>query len=389
MLDIRRRQFITLLGGAVAAWPLAARAQQAAMPVIGFLDPRSPEALADRLRGFRQGVKEIGYVEGENVAIVYRFAENQDDRLPELAADLVRRQVAVIAAGGPSATFAAKAATTTIPTVFLVGDDPVRLGLVTSLSRPGGNMTGFNLFNSELAAKRLELLRELVPRAARVAMLSNPADANTETQLMEVGAAARAMGLKIQVFNANSSTEIDAAFETMGRERYDAVFVGTTPFLNGRRIQLVQLAAFHRLPATYALRDCAEAGGLMSYGSNIVDAFRQVGIYAGRILKGAKPADLPVVRRRSSSSSSTRRPPACWRRPLASRRLPTVAAVPCADVGSACANGQSAAPVKPARAHYLLSSLASVRRALWPRHGHLGLLRWRAATLHPHAESHG
>jgi putative tryptophan/tyrosine transport system substrate-binding protein len=225
---IGRRDFITLLGGAAAAWPLAARAQQPAMPVIGFLDPRSPEALADRLRGFRQGVKEIGYVEGENVAIVYRFAENQDDRLPELAADLVRRQVAVIAAGGPSATFAAKAATTTIPTVFLVGDDPVRLGLVTSLSRPGGNMTGFNLFNSELAAKRLELLRELVPRAARVAMLSNPADANTETQLMEVGAAARAMGLQIQVFNANSSTEIDAAFETMGRERYDAVFVGTT-----------------------------------------------------------------------------------------------------------------------------------------------------------------
>src|SRR5262249_57031540 len=203
MLDIRRRQFITLLGGAVAAWPLAARAQQAAMPVIGFLDPRSPEALADRLRGFRQGVKETGSGEGENVAIVSRFAENQDARLPELAAALVRRQVAVIAAGGPSATFAAKAATTTIPTVFLVGDDPVRLGLVTSLSRPGGNMTGFNLFNSELAAKRLELLRELVPRAARVAMLSNPADANTETQLMEVGAAARAMGLKIQVFNAN------------------------------------------------------------------------------------------------------------------------------------------------------------------------------------------
>jgi len=292
---VTRREFITLLGGAAVAWPLAARAQQPAMPTIGLLDFRSPDAITDRLRGFRQGLKEIGYVEGENVAIVYRFAENQDDRLPELAADLVRRQVAVIAAGGPSATFAAKAATTTIPTVFLVGDDPVRLGLVTSLSRPGGNMTGFNVFNSELAAKRLEMLRELVPRAARVAVLVNPADVNTETQLMDVGAAARAMGLQIQVFNANSSTEIDVAFETMGRERYDAVFVGTTPFLNGRRIQLAQLAAFHRLPATYALRESAEAGGLMSYGSNIVDAFRQVGIYTGRILKGAKPADLPVV----------------------------------------------------------------------------------------------
>jgi putative tryptophan/tyrosine transport system substrate-binding protein len=285
-----------LIGGAAAAWPSTAGAQQAAMPVVGFLDSRSPDALTDRLRGFRQGLKESGYLEGENVAIAYRFAENQADRLPELAADLVRRQVAVIATGGPPATFAAKAATAIIPTVFVIADDPVRLGFVASLSRPGGNMTGINAFNSEVAAKRLELLRDLVPRATRVAVLVNSADATmTETQLRDVDAAARAMALQIQTRNANTSAEIDAAFEAFGRERPDAVFVATTPFLNGRRVQLAQLAAFHRLPATYALRDYIEAGGLMSYGSNIVDGFRQVGIYAGRILKGAKPADLPVV----------------------------------------------------------------------------------------------
>ncbi len=292
---MRRRAFISLLGGA-AAWPVAARAQQQAMPAIGFLDSRLPDAITDRLRGFRQGLKDTGYVEGENVSIVYRFAENQDDRLPELASELVRQRVAVIVTSGPLAAFAAKAATATIPITFLVGDDPVRLGLVTSLARPGGNMTGINIFNSELAAKRLELLRELVPRAARLAVLLNPADVSlTETQLKEVSAAARTMGLQIEVLNANTSLEINAAFETMGRERPDAVFVAVTPFLNGRRVQLAQLAAFHRLPATYAVRDYAEAGGLMSYGSNIVDAYRQVGIYSGRILKGAKPADLPVV----------------------------------------------------------------------------------------------
>ena len=290
-----RREFITLLGGA-AAWPLAARAQQAAMLVIGFLASQLPEAFTDRLRGFRQGLKDTGYVEGENVAIVYRLAENQDDRLPELAADLARRRVAVIATAGPPSTFAAKAVTTTIPIVFLVGDDPVRLGLVTSLSRPGGNMTGINIFNSEVTAKRLELLRELVPQLVRIAVLVNPADATlTETELKGVNAAARAMGLQMQVLNANTSAEIDVAFETMGRERPDAVLVGTTAFLNGRRVQLAHLATFHRLPAIYALRDYAEAGGLMSYGSNVVDAFRQIGLYTGRILKGTKPADLPVV----------------------------------------------------------------------------------------------
>jgi putative tryptophan/tyrosine transport system substrate-binding protein len=293
---VKRREFITLLGGAAAAWPLAARAQQPAMPAIGFLDSRLPDALTDRLRGFREGLKDTGYVEGENVAIVYRLAENQDDRLPELAADLVRRRVAVIATAGTPSTFAAQAATKTIPVVFLVGDDPVRLGLATSLSRPGGNMTGINVFNSEVTAKRLELLRELVPKLVRIAVLVNPDDATlTETQLKGVNAAAGAMGLQIEVFSANTSAEIDAAFETMGRERPDAVLVGTTAFLNGRRVQLTHLATFHRLPAIYALRDYAEAGGLMSYGSNIVDGFHQVGLYTGRILKGAKPADLPVV----------------------------------------------------------------------------------------------
>ena len=293
---MKRREFITLLGGAAAAWPLAARAQQPAMPAIGFLDSRLPDALTDRLRGFREGLKDTGYVEGENVAIIYRLAENQDDRLPELAADLVRRRVAVTATAGTPSTFAAQAATKTIPVVFLVGDDPVRLGLATSLSRPGGNMTGINVFISEVTAKRLELLRELVPKLVRIAVLVNPADATlTETQLKGVNAAAGAMGLQIEVFSANTSAEIDAAFETMGCERPDAVLVGTTAFLNGRRVQLAHLATFHRLSAIYALRDYAEAGGLMSYGSNIVDGFHQVGLYTGRILKGAKPADLPVV----------------------------------------------------------------------------------------------
>jgi len=293
---MRRREVITLIGGTAAGWPLAARAQQPAMPVVGYLDLRSPDEISDRLRGFRQGLKESGYVEGENLTISYRFAEYQSDRLPALAAELVRRQVAVIATAGPPPSFAAMAATTTIPVVFVVGDDAVRLGLVPSLSRPGGNMTGVNILAAELTAKRLVLLRELLPLTSRVAVLVNPADAGiTNTQLKEVEAATRAMGLQIQVLNANTSAEIDAAFETIGRERPDAIVVGASAFLNGRRVQLAQLAAFHRIPATYALRDFAEAGGLMSYGSDVVDGFRQAGVYAGRILKGAKPADLPVM----------------------------------------------------------------------------------------------
>jgi putative tryptophan/tyrosine transport system substrate-binding protein len=292
---MKRREFIALLGGASAAWPIAARAQQTAMPVIGYLDSRLPDAITDRLRAFRQGLKDVGYVEGENLAILYRLANNQDHLLPELAVDLVRRGVAVIAAAGTPSTLAAKAATTTIPIVFLTGDDPVRLGFVTSLSRPGGNLTGINVFNSEVTAKRMELLRELVPRLARIAVLVNPADANTDTQLKAANAAGRGMGLQIQVFNADTSIEIDAAFETMGHERPDAVLVGTTAFLNGRRVQLAHQATFHRLPAIYASRDYAEAGGLISYGSDILNGWRQVGLYSGRILKGGKPEDLPVV----------------------------------------------------------------------------------------------
>jgi putative ABC transport system substrate-binding protein len=295
---MKRRQFISLLGGAAAAWPLAARAQQqGAMPVIGFLDSRSPDALTDRLRGFRQGLKDTGYVEGENVTIVFRWAENQFDRLPVLAAELVRRRVAVIAtSGGPAVAFAAKAATTTIPIVFTVGEDPVRLGLVASLARPDGNLTGINFLVGELTTKRLELLRELVPAATRVALLVNPTQAtNTESTLRDVASDARAMGLQIQVLNASTSREIDAAFATIVRERPDALFVGNDAFFNARRVQLALLAGRHGVPAIYSDRELAEAGGLMTYGSNIVNTYRQVGVYAGRILKGAKPADLPVV----------------------------------------------------------------------------------------------
>ena len=292
---MKRRSFITLLGGAAAAWPLAARAQQAAMPVVGFLDPRSPDGMTERLRGFRQGLKDTGYVDGENVAIEYRWAEGQNDRLPALADELVRRRVAMIAAFGIVAASAAKAATTTIPIVFATAVDPVRLDLVASLARPGGNLTGINIFTTELVAKRLELLRELVPGAVRVAVLVNPTYPDSELMVRDVAAAARAMGLQIQVLNASTSREINAAFASLVRERPDALFVGGEPFLNSRRVQLVHLASRHAVPATYALRDYAEVGGLMSYGPNIADAFRQVGIYTGRILKGAKPADLPVV----------------------------------------------------------------------------------------------
>jgi putative ABC transport system substrate-binding protein len=294
---MKRREFITVLVGAAAAWPVAARAQQPAMPVIGLLDLRSPDGFADRLRGFRQGLKETGYVEGENVAIEYRWAENRPERLPELAAVLVRRRVAVIAAtGGFVVASTAKAATSTIPILFIVSEDPVRLGLVASLARPGGNLTGVNFLATEIAAKRLDLLRQLVPGGTRIAVLVNPADAaNTEPTLREVDAAARPAGLQIQVVRASSSREIEAAFAAIAREKFDALFVGNAPFLNVRRVQLVQLAARHTIPATYPGREYAEIGGLMSYGSSISDAFRQAGVYAGRILKGGKPADLPVV----------------------------------------------------------------------------------------------
>jgi putative ABC transport system substrate-binding protein len=293
--NMKRRAFITLLGGAAAAWPLATRAQQAAPPVIGFLHPASLHAAGDQLRAFHQGLKETGFVDGENVAIEYRWADNQTDRLPALAAELVRRRVAVIATVG-TAAFAVKAATTTIPVVFVGGEDPVKLGLVASLARPGGNLTGINWLGGELAAKRLELLRQLVPAATLVAVLVNPAFATlTEITLRDVEAAARAMRLQIRVLNADTSREIDAAFEIIGREQPDALFVGPSPFFNARRVQMAQLAARHAVPATYTTRLEAEAGGLMSYGPSVTDAYRQVGAYTGRILKGAKPEDLPVV----------------------------------------------------------------------------------------------
>jgi putative tryptophan/tyrosine transport system substrate-binding protein len=297
---IGRRTFIGGFGAAAGSnviWPLAARAQQPGLPIVGFLDSRSPEAVADRLRGFRQGLHDSGYTEGQNVAIEYRWAENQMDRLPELAADLIRRRAGVIvASGGNAVNFAAKAATATIPILFLSGEDPMALGLVASLARPGGNLTGINFFNTELAAKQLELLRELVPGAARIAVLVNPGDqSNTKATLRELGAAASTIGVQIQVLNANTSRDIDAAFEAIARERPDAMFVGQSPFLNSRRVQLVQLAARHAIPASYAGREFTEIGGLMSYGSDIANAYRQVGVYAGRILKGEKPSDLPVV----------------------------------------------------------------------------------------------
>jgi putative ABC transport system substrate-binding protein len=293
---MRRREFMTLVGGA-AVWPLAAGAQQPAMPLIGFLHPTSPDASADRLRAFRLGLKDTGYVEGENVAVEYRWAEGQFDRLPVLAAELVRRQVAVIVAATIGVTVVAKAATTTIPIVFAVADDPVALGLVASLARPGCNLTGINFFNYELVEKRLELLRELVPGAANVAVLVNPTNAGSaEITVKGVDAAARAIGLQVRVLNASTSHEIDAAFATFVRERPDALFVGGDTVFASRRVQLAHLATRHAIPAIYAQREYTEAGGgLMSYGTNVADAYRQVGVYTGRILKGAKPADLPVV----------------------------------------------------------------------------------------------
>jgi putative ABC transport system substrate-binding protein len=285
-----------LLGGAAAAWPRAAQAQQPAMPVIGFLNVQSPRAAAPNLAAFRQGLNEAGYVEGQNVAIEFRWAEGRFDQLPELAADLVRRRVSVIAAPGSTlAALAAKAATTTIPILFGIAEDPVKRGLVVSLARPGGNITGISFFNAELAEKQLGLLRELVPGAVRVAVLVNPADATrAEAILQNVKAAALVMGPEITVFNASSSGEIDAAFASLARERANAVLVAADPIFNGRRVQLATLAARYMIPLASGGRDVTEAGGLMSYGASVADVYRGVGGYTGRILKGVKPADLPV-----------------------------------------------------------------------------------------------
>jgi putative ABC transport system substrate-binding protein len=295
-IHIQRRRFITLLGGA-AAWPLAARGQQSAMPVVGFLNLLSPDTYTDRLRAFRQGLRDAGYVEGQNMAIDYRWAENQLDRLPELAVELARRPVAVIVtSGGTVSALAAKAATSTIPIVFFCDEDPVRLGLVSSLARPSGNLTGINLLIGELAGKRLGLLHELVPKAVRLAVLLNPVEAASAAATMrDLETAASGTGLQIRALNASTYQEIDAAFAGFVHERPDALFVATQPLFTSRRVQLALLAAHYSIPAIYGVREITEVGGLMSYGINLADAWRQIGVYTGRILKGAKPADLPVV----------------------------------------------------------------------------------------------
>ena len=292
--NVQRREFLTLLSGAAAAWPLAARAQQPAMPVVGFIRDGSADSSARYVAAFRKGLNETGYVEGQNVTVEYHWLEGHYDRLPALLADLVRRQVAVIATPGNVPSIAAKAATTTIPIVFGVGNDPVKLGLVASLDRPGGNATGINFFVTEVVAKRLRLLHDLVPKAVRIAVLVNPENAS-ETTLREVQEAAPTIGFQIQILNARTIGEIDAVFATLARERPDALFVAGDAFFLDRRVQFATLTARDRIPATYSVRELVTAGGLMSYGPDLADAVHHVGVYTGSILKGAKPADLPVV----------------------------------------------------------------------------------------------
>ncbi len=293
---MRRREFITLLGGAAAAWPRAARAQQPAMPVIGFLGSETPELHADRVSAVRKGLSEAGYLEGRNVAIQYHWAQGKNDRLPALAADLVRRQVTVIvAAGGTPSTLAAKTATTTIPIVFYVGVDPVEIGLVASLARPGGNLTGVSGLSVELVRKRLELLHELIPTATNVALLVNPTNPTlADATSKDMQSAAHTVGLQVHTLHASTEREIDTAFATLVQLRAGALVIGPDAFFASRNEQLAALALRHAVPTIYEYRAFAAAGGLMSYGGSVVDAFRQVGVYTGRILKGEKPADLPV-----------------------------------------------------------------------------------------------
>ena len=293
---MQRREFIKLLGGAAVAWPLAARAQQPAMPVIGFLNAASPGPLRQQIAAFHEGLKESGYIEGQNVAVEYRWAEGQYDRLPALAADLVRRQVSVIVSGGGApAVLAAKAATTTIPIVFSTGADPVGLGLVASLNRPGGNITGVYQFTSGLEAKRLGLLHEMVPKVTTIAVLVNPNFSDAENQLRDVQEAAVRLGVQLVVVRANAESDFDAAFSTLVQQRAGALLVCASPFFNAGANSLSCWRRAMRCRRSYEWRDFAAAGGLMSYGTSLADAYRQVGVYAGRILKGDKPADLPVV----------------------------------------------------------------------------------------------
>jgi putative ABC transport system substrate-binding protein len=292
---MNRRSFITLLGGAAAVWPLAAGAQQPAMPVIGYLNNGSPESDASRLTGLRRGLSQTGYAEGRNLVIEYRWAGNQTNRLPALAADLVQLRVAVIVSPGLVATLAAKAATTSIPIVFSVGADPVQLGLVASLNRPGGNLTGFNAFANELGAKGLALLHELVPSTATIGFLENPNNPTFELTTRDVLAAAPAIGLKVQILKAGTDREIDAAFVSLVQARTGALLVGNDLFFVNRMERLIELAAHHAIPTMYTFREFVVAGGLISYGSSLIETYRQVGLYTGRILKGEKPADLPVI----------------------------------------------------------------------------------------------
>jgi putative ABC transport system substrate-binding protein len=292
---MRRREFIPLLGGAAASWPLMARAQQPAMPVIGFLSVGSADLSADRMRAFHQGLSEAGFVAGRNVAIEYRWAEGENDRLPTLAADLVRRRVTVIAAtGGVPAVLAAKAATTTIPIVFIVGLDPVELGLVASLARPGGNLTGASSLNVELGPKRLEVLHESIPTATIIALLVNPTNPNSETQAKDMQAAARTLGVQLQVLHASTERDFDKVFATLPQLRAGALVIGTDGLFISRPEQLAALALRHAVPAISQFREFAAAGGLMSYGGSLIDSYRLTGVYTGRILKGEKPVDLPV-----------------------------------------------------------------------------------------------